>query len=48
MSSEAFSVLNWITVCISAVLLLMDTYLLGFHIFLICRQTSTYKYLKEQ
>ena len=42
MSKESLAALNWTTLAVSIILMLLDTYLLIFHVYLICKNTSTY------
>jgi len=42
MSKGSLRSMNWATMAVSIVLFLMDSYLLTFHIYLICKNTSTY------
>ena len=47
MSKGSFKALNWTTLAVSIILFLLDTYLLTFHIYLICKNTSTYKHIRK-
>ena len=47
MSKGSLKALNWTTLVVSVILLLLDTYLLTFHIYLICKNTSTYKHIRK-
>ena len=47
MSKGSLKALNWTTLVVSLILLLLDTYLLTFHIYLICKNTSTYKHIRK-
>ena len=47
MSKGSLKALNWTTLAVSFILLLLDTYLLTFHIYLICKNTSTYKHIRK-
>lgn len=42
------NILTWVTLIVTAILLLLDTYLILFHFFLICKNTSTYKHIRRQ
>ena len=48
MSIGSLRALNWTTLAVSIILLLLDTYLLTFHIYLMCKNTSTYKHIRRQ
>lgn len=47
MSQGSLKALNWVTTVVSIILLLLDTYLLTFHVYLICNNTSTYKHIRK-
>lgn len=46
-SKDTVKSLNWVTLAVSILLLLLDTYLLTFHIYLISKNTSTYKHIRK-
>lgn len=48
MSKESLIALNWTTLAVSIILILLDSYLLIFHIYLMCKNLSTYKHIRSQ
>ena len=48
MSHKSLASLNWTTLAITVILGILDTYLLTFHIFLISKNTSTYKHIRSK
>ena len=48
MPSGSFIILNWVTLGVSTLLLLADVYLVSYHVMLICKNTTTYRYIRAQ
>ena len=48
MSVGGFKTLNWVAIGVSSLLLLADIYLLSYHVMLISKNTTTYKYIRAQ
>ena len=47
-NKEDLVYLIWTTLAVTFILFLLDAYLLGFHIYLICLNTTTYKHIRKQ
>lgn len=48
LTKYSMKVLTIVTLVVTLVLFLMDSYLLIFHIYLMCKNTSTYKHIRRQ
>lgn len=48
MSVSGFKTLNWVALGVSGLLLLSDIYLLCYHVMLISKNTTTYKYIRAK
>jgi hypothetical protein len=48
MPLRRFLILNWVTVCVSTLLLLADIYLISYHAMLISKNTTTYRYIRAK
>ena len=48
MTRKSLESLNWATIAILVILAILDTYLLIFHVYLICINTSTYKHMRRK
>ena len=48
MSHKNLASLTWTTLAITVILAILDTYLLTFHVFLICKNTTTYKHIRRK
>ena len=46
MSVNVFITLNWVAFGVSTLLLFADIYLLTYHVMLISKNTTTYKYIR--
>ena len=46
MPSSAFIILNYVTAGLMALLLAADIYLISYHTMLICKNTTTYRYIR--
>ena len=47
-SRRNLNILTWVTVSVTVILLILDTYLLSFHVYLVCKNTSTYKHIRAK
>ena len=48
MSLSPFIILNWVAISTSAILLVADIYLISYHTFLIGKNTTTSRYIREK
>ena len=48
LKEDIFIVVNWICLVVCAILSMLSTYLLSYHIYLVCNNTTTYKHIRAK